>query len=397
MQSESEQKASSFNSDSATGNTESEKLKPVKSSKTIDSLHVLLLSERFEVRGSSTQTLVLAEHLSDYGIRSTIVTPDISSISPERRSRLDVREYRYLDYPLLCHATLGCIRQDFSDPKPDLIHIQSRKMLWQGIKLAKKLNRPYVLTIHDYLSPGKVLHFDTHFGYKIIAVSSSVKTELITQPNITGEMVSVIPSGVENISDEAIRPILDSQCTPVLGTAGPLEEVKGVTFFLQAARKVLNQYPDLEFLVAGTGPEEHRLRQLVRSLGIEKQVTFVSSLYSFRESLRAMDIFCLPSLQQGLGTIMLEAMACGRPVIASRVGGISNTITNESTGLLIPPSDSDAIAEKLIFLLQNPELARKIGESGKNHVRKNFRIDQAVRHVADLYRSCKSDFSEQFQ
>ncbi|MBL4883362.1 MAG: glycosyltransferase family 4 protein [Planctomycetaceae bacterium] len=394
MQSGSDRTEKPFAPETATDETASAKPKLSKTSKANESLHVLLLSDRFEVRGTSSQTLVLAEYLPDYGIHSTIVTPSINCIAPERRSHLEFREYSYLDFPFARRATLECIKHDFSDPKPDLIHIQSRKMLWHGIKLAKKLNRPYVLTVHDYLSPGEILNYDTEFGYKIIAVSVSVKSELLTQPNITGEMVKVIHSGVEYIPDDHIRPVLASNCTPVIGTAGPLEEIKGGLFFLQAARKVLNVLPDLEFLVAGTGPEERRLRQLARSLGIEKQVTFVSSLYSFQESLRAMDIFCLPSLQQGLGTIMLEAMACSRPVIASSVGGIASTIVDGDTGLLIPPSNSDAIAEKLIFLLQNPDLARNIGEAGKKHVRKNFRVDQTVRRVADLYRSCNTKFSQ---
>ncbi len=393
MQSDSQQPALPLNSTSTTGKAEAEKEKFSKSSKSTESLYVLLLSERFEVRGSSTQTLVLAEHLSDYGIRSTVLTPNANFISPGRRKDLDICEYRYLDFPFIKHVTLKYIEQDFSDSKPDLIHIQSRKMLPYGIKLARRWNCPYVLTIHDYLPAGEVLNFETQYGYKIIAVSSSVKSELLTQPNITGEMVAVIHSGVEQVPDEKIRPVLASNCTPVIGTAGPLEQIKGVSFFLHAAHDVLKVYPELEFLVAGSGPEEHRLRQLVRSLGIEKQVTFVSNLYGFHESLRAMDIFCLPSLQQGLGTIMLEAMACGRPVIASRVGGVFSAITNNENGLLIPPSNSDAIAEKLLLLLKEPELARKIGEAGKEHVRKNFRIDQTVRRVADLYRSCTTNFS----
>ncbi len=393
MQSDSQQ-AHSSGSSVVSNQIEAEKEK-LKSPKATESLFVLLLSERFEVRGSSTQTLLLAQYLSDYGIRSAILTPSAEFISPERRQALEIYEYRYLDFPLAKRIILNFIEQDFSDPKPDLIHIQSRRMLSDGIRLAKKWNCPYLLTIHDYIPEGEVLNFDTEHGYKIIAVSSSVKSELLTQPNITGEMVTVIHSGVEQIPDEKIRPVLAPDCTPVIGTAGPLEQIKGVSFFLHAAHEVLKTYPDLEFLVAGAGPEENRLRRLVRSLGIEKHVTFVSNLYGFRESLRAMDIFCLPSLQQGLGTIMLEAMACGRPVIASCVGGVFSAITNNETGLLIPPSDSDAIAEKLLMLLKDPELARKIGNAGKEHVRKNFRIDQTVRRVADLYRSCMAHFSPQ--
>ena len=204
-------------------------------------------------------------------------------------------------------------------------------------------------------------------------------------------MVKVIHSGVENIPDQLLGDILPTHRTPVIGTAGPLEEVKGLAFFLQAARHVLDEFPEVEFLVAGSGPEEHNLRQLVRSLGIGRHVTFVSNLYGFREPLRAMDIFCLPSLQQGLGTIMLEAMAWGRPIVASRVGGISSAIDDGKTGLLVPPADSKALAEKFLFLLRNPDQAREIAMAGKVHVRKNFRIDQTVRLVTEVYRAVHAE------
>ena len=373
------------------GSVDGRKLKSAKKSGVPNQLHVMLLSDRFEVRGSSAQTLILAENLPDYGIRPSIVTPNISLVAPERRRELQAREYRYLTVPLISRMTVKFITQDFEDDPPDLIHIQSRKMLPHGMQLARRFKCPYVVTIHDYLPPGEILHFDRPLGRNIIAVSASVKSELLTQPSITGDMVKVIHSGVENIPDQLLGDILPTHRTPVIGTAGPLEEVKGLAFFLQAARHVLDEFPEVEFLVAGSGPEEHNLRQLVRSLGIGRHVTFVSNLYGFREPLRAMDIFCLPSLQQGLGTIMLEAMAWGRPIVASRVGGISSAIDDGKTGLLVPPADSKALAEKFLFLLRNPDQAREIAMAGKVHVRKNFRIDQTVRLVTEVYRAVHAE------
>ena len=131
---------------------------------------------------------------------------------------------------------------------------------------------------------------------------------------------------------------------------GPLEAVKGHVFFLGAAQRVAAAHPETEFLVAGAGPEEENLRRLARELGINHNVTFASNLYDFSASLAAMDIFCLPSLRQGLGTIMLEAMALGRPVIASGVGGIYSVVRNNETGLVVPPSDSAALAERILEL-----------------------------------------------
>lgn len=355
-------------------------------------LEVMLLSNRFEVRGSSAQTLVLAENLRDYGIRPTIITPHAGSVAPSRRKHLSVNEYRYLMMPLVSRLVLRFITQDFADSPPDLIHIQTHKMLPYGMYLARQFHCPYVVTFHDFLPPGEVLHFDRPLGQNLIAVSSSVKSALLTQPAITGNMVKVIHSGVEHIPDERAGEVLAPHRSPVIGTAGPLELVKGTKYFLDAAAIVLKQFPHVEFLVAGSGPEERNLRQRVRALGISKQVTFVSKLYGFQEPLHAMDIFCLPSLQQGLGTIMLEAMAWGRPVVASNVGGISSALDDGKTGLLVPPANHRLLADKLLELLRHPELAREIGSAGRNHVRKNFRVDQTVRLVTDVYRSVLAEF-----
>jgi glycosyltransferase involved in cell wall biosynthesis len=198
--------------------------------------------------------------------------------------------------------------------------------------------------------------------------------------------VRVIPGGVDapEVNDDAA--VLQENRRPVVGTAGPLEATKGLPFFLGAAARVVREYPDCEFLISGAGPEEHNLRRLARSLDLAGQVTFVSNLYDFSTSIEAMDIFCLPSLQQGLGVTMLEAMARGKPVIATGVGGVDSIVTDGQTGLVVPPSDSERLSERIIDLLGNPALARRIGNAGREVVREQFRVDRMVARTAELYR-----------
>jgi glycosyltransferase involved in cell wall biosynthesis len=172
--------------------------------------------------------------------------------------------------------------------------------------------------------------------------------------------------------------------------AGPLESIKGLPFFLGAAKRVLAVRPDVEFLVCGAGPEETNLRQLSKDLEIAGQVAFVPNVADFSESLAAMDIFCLPSLQQGLGTIMLEAMAHGKPVIASGVGGVFSVIRDNETGLVVPPSNSEQLAERILELLNDPVRARAIGEAGRRMVHENFSSDDMVTETAAVYREAVS-------
>ena len=165
-----------------------------------------------------------------------------------------------------------------------------------------------------------------------------------------------------------------------------MEAAKGHVFFLGAAQRVAAVHPEVEFLIAGAGPEEDNLRRLARELGLNRNLTFASNLYDFSSALAAMDIFCLPSLRQSMGTIMLEAMALGRPVIATGVGGIYGVVRNNETGFVVPPSDSVVFAERILELLNDPVRARAIGEAGRVLVREEFGVERMVAETAALYR-----------
>lgn len=347
---------------------------------------VLLLSGKFQVRGSCAYTLRLARHLPQSGIRTVVVCPTARLVERGQRNELGIREYPYLDVPFYNRLILQRVVYDLGSDIPDLIHVQSRRVLRQGKWLARRLRRPYVLTVHDYLSPQERVQLNDPPCAQVITVSESVKRDFLAKADVRPEIVSVISSGVDLNVETRTEPILDPGHVPIIGTAGPLETVKGLTFFLGAASRVLQTGRDVEFLIAGAGPEEANLRRLARELGIASKVTFVPYLLDFAESLSAMDIFCLPSLQQGLGTIMLEAMALGIPVIASRVGGVYSVIHDQHNGLLVPPSNSRQLADRMLELLCDPLRARHIGENGREMVRDEFGLHRMVTQTADLYR-----------
>ena len=347
--------------------------------------HVLLLSGRFQVRGSCTYTLRLAKHLPDSGIGPLVVCPNARLVEAKQRRELGIREYPYLDVPFYNRLILHRVVHDLGAQIPDLIHVQSRRVLRQGKWLARRLNRPYILTVHDYLSPQEKVQLNDPLCAQVITVSESVKRDLVAKTGVRPEIVTVIPSGVDLNVEARAEPILDPGHVPIIGTAGPLETVKGLPFFLGAASRVLQTGRDVEFLVAGAGPEEANLRRLARELGVSSKVTFVPYMLNFSESLSAMDIFCLPSLQQGLGTIMLEAMASGIPVIASRVGGVYGVIHDQHNGLLVPPSNSRQLADRILELLCDPLRARHIGENGRELVQEEFGLHRMVGLTAELY------------
>ncbi len=346
---------------------------------------VLLMAERFSVRGSCAYTLRLAEHLPQRGLRTSVVCPDARMLDRDRRKELRIDERPQLDWPIWGNVVRGLLARQLSADPPDLIHVQTRGALRQGMWLARRLQRPFLVTIHDYLQPNERFYIERQWCRRIIAVSDSVRADLIQRTRLPEDLVTVIHSGVDRAASCEMLKVFEPNRVPVVGTAGPLEAVKGFPFFLGAAARVLATGREVEFLIAGAGPEESNLRRLSRELGINDKVTFVPNLLDFDDALAAMDVFVLPSLQQGIGTIMLDAMAMGRPVIATRVGGVYCAVHDNETGLLVPPSNSEALAERIVELLDDRNKAQFIGSAARDLVEREFGVEGMVDQTAALY------------
>lgn len=351
---------------------------------TAESPLVLLLADSFSLRGTSAYTLRLAEHLPGLGFRTQIVCPCARMVKHQYREDLQIEEYPQLLAPILGQVVRRWLLNDLRDDPPTLIHIQSRKLLPLGSWLAKQLSCPFVLTMQDLLQKHERLSFSLTWGRHIIAVSEAVRTGLLQHTKLRPELTSVVRSGVD-IPTELPRPIFELNRMPVIGTAGPLEAVKGFPYFLGAAQRVAAADVAAEFLVAGAGPEEANLRRLARELQISDRVTFVPNVLDLTASLLAMDVFCLPSLQQGLGTLVLEAMALGRPVIASRVGGVDTIVRDNETGMLVPPSNSEALAQRMLELLRDPFRAKSIAEAASRSVRNDFSTSRMAQQTVSVY------------
>lgn len=346
---------------------------------------IVLLSNALIPRGSTLQTIHLANELGKHGYSAELVCESTQGLQRLPQQPLKVRAYPYLTTPVLKYLQYELISRDYRDQKPFLVHAQSRHVLKPAVFLARRWKLPVVLTVHDYLRENERLKIPLDICPHVIAVSDSVKQDLVRRTNLTPSHVTVIHSGIVEPPHLLEHTVLQPAHTPVIGMAGPLEHIKGVAFFLAAAQALLATGRKAEFLIAGSGPEEAKLRELARWLGIEKHVTYFPNLSEFHSSIMAMDIFCLPSLQQGLGTIMLEAMIRQRPVIATNVGGVHSIVKHRESGLLIPPADHQALTNAMIELLDNPMTARTYAERGCNFVRAHFQLETMVRRTVRVY------------
>lgn len=231
-------------------------------------------------------------------------------------------------------------------------------------------------------------------------ISEGVKQSFVTGKELFAPRhMRVIPNGIDigaveraAVGKKAACEILGvSPDFTIIGCAGRLVPVKGHPYLLRAFRKLQPELgkglPDTRLVLLGGGAEEQKLRDEARSLGISDQVVFAGHRPDVHRLLGAFDVFAMPSLQEGLGLAALEAAAAGIPIVASRTGGLPEIIEHEQTGLLVPPTDVDALADALARVLRDPELGRRMASKGRAHVQK-FAIESAVAAYDDLYSAC---------
>ncbi len=155
---------------------------------------------------------------------------------------------------------------------------------------------------------------------------------------------------------------------------------------LQAFATCAKQHPTISLVVVGDGPERSNLEKLARELGLGSRVHFLGYRSDVNKILPQFDIFTLPSFGEGFGLVLLEAMVCSKPVVASDVMSIPEIVQQGQTGLLVPTQDVSALAEALDTLIADPELRDRFGKAGFQRVRTEFTIERMVRKTAEVYR-----------
>jgi len=170
-----------------------------------------------------------------------------------------------------------------------------------------------------------------------------------------------------------------------VGTVGWLLPIKGPIYLLRAMAEVWKSYPQASLVYVGKGDLEKELRQEASRMGVPEKVWFLGWRDDIPEIMCILDIFALPSLNEGMGRVLVEAMAAGRPIVASNVGGIPDLVCQGKNGLLVPPEDPKALARELLFLIANPDKRRKMGDTGRK-MAVQFGVDSMVQKIDRLYR-----------
>lgn len=225
----------------------------------------------------------------------------------------------------------------------------------------------------------------------LVAVSEAVKKDLVKR-GIAIEKIVTIYNGInteyfQNTFDVSVvrKKYVIDQGDFVIGTAGRLSKEKGHSYLIKAFADLVRDSQRVKLIIAGEGPLRKELENLVEELALSNHVTFLGYEKNIVRFLSAIDLFILPSLTEGLPISLLEAMASGKPVIASKVGGIEEVIQDQINGILIPPMNLKAISDSIKFFYYNNEEREKMGLEGKNHVIYNFSSKMMTLGYQNLY------------
>jgi glycosyltransferase involved in cell wall biosynthesis len=253
---------------------------------------------------------------------------------------------------------------------PSLMHVLQTRMSDAGLAIAEHWGLPYVLTIDEFLSPGSRLRLSRRRCCKILANSQALSEDLTGRLGVDPGWVAVVNFGIEAPAEPPMprsRPKV-----PVIGTAGPLVTASGFVTFLNAARRVIDAGVDAEFVIAGQGGDEADLRRRAHRLKIADRVTFAGIPLLGLRFWDVLDVFCQTAHEPALGRPLATALAFGVPSVASDVEGLRDLVTHDVNGLLVPPSDSGALATAVIGLLEDSQRAARLGLEGRAFVRRDF-------------------------
>jgi len=360
-------------------------------------MNVLQVTTHINIGGIANYIVSLSKALRAQGIGCTVAS---SGGDMETELKKSAIAHRKLDIDTKFEFGPKALKSVFAinrivrEEKIDIIHAHSRVSQVAASLSSNATGVPFVTTCHGYFQKRSRKVFDT-WGEKVIAISDAVRAHLLEDFEIEEARIALIYTGVDtekfgktSAPQEAAgvkKAAGLREDAMVIGTIGRLSSVKGQKYLIQALAELQKKKRAVQGLIVGNGEEEAPLKALAKSLGLSQDIAIVSADTDTAKYLAAMDVFVLPSEKEGLGLALLEALAAGRPCIASDIGGIGNIIDDRRNGILVPVGNAEAIARAAMMLLDDKEMAMALALNGKKTVEERFSLGVMAGKIIEVY------------
>jgi glycosyltransferase involved in cell wall biosynthesis len=372
--------------------------------KKIRSVHLLKATG---IAGAETHLLALLPALRSQGVDSKVLLlEDPRRPQTELRSRFERERIPVITLPIRWHIdpALPALLYDALLREPfDVLHAHlPHGEVYGEIALRAFPGRGLVISRHndDAFRRRRILRWvfapSLRRAGRIIAISQAVRSFLVEVEGAAADKVAVIPYGLDaeafarTAHPGAFRREIGALREPLVGFVGRLTRQKGVDVLLRAFAQVEKVFPTARLILAGDGPDRPALAALAKSLGLQR-VMFLGWRGDAADILADVDLLAVPSRWEGFGLVALEAMALGKPVVASRVSALPEIVVPEETGLLASPGDPGELAEAIRMLLSDPRRAAGMGRAGRDRVECEFPVGRMAGRTAEVYRTLSTD------
>jgi len=359
------------------------------------------------ISGAERHLLVLLSALRQHDVDAHLLIlveadkPMADMVSAAKERGIPLRRLTiHRDYDL---TLIFKIRRALREIKPDIVHTHLIHADLYGLFAAKLAGVGAVISsrhnddqfrfhpIWQRISP--MMWRLTNGG---IAISAAIKDFMIEVEDAPGEKIAVVHYGLEHkwVADEELRAArqnlsvelrLDSDAL-LLGMVCRIVEQKGVPYALRALQQIRDRFPTANLIIAGDGDLRPQLEALARELGIDANVHWLGWRGDAARLIGAFDVLLMPSLWEGFGLVLLEAMSRRVPVIANRVSAIPEIVVHGETGLLVAARDVDALAAAMTRLLEDHALRQHMGLLGAARLEDRFSVDRMVSGTVAVYR-----------
>jgi glycosyltransferase involved in cell wall biosynthesis len=346
-------------------------------------------------RGGQNQVLLTVLGLRALGHRSMLVA--------HAAGELRVRAKEGLDLVPLAPVTemdLGAawkLSRLIKQLRPDVIHAHDPHgvaMAALALSMSTQLDKPPLVAARrvDFHMKGNALSRWKYRQVDCFICASAAIRDMIVADGVPASRVVVVHEGIDlghvlaapaaNLHAELWLP----HHAPIVGNVAALVPHKGQRHLIEAAALVLKKIPDARFVIAGEGELRESLERQIRDHHLEKHFFLVGFRPDVLSVHKAFDLFVMSSVTEGLGTSLLDAMACGKPIVATTAGGMPEVVRNGETGLLVPPRDHEAMAGAIVKLLTDEPTRRAMGVAGEARAREHFSAERMVQDTLAVYR-----------
>lgn len=353
-------------------------------------INILYVIPSLNIGGSEKKVMTMIKYL-----RRDHFTPYLMLISEEGKL---YQETKSLDVEIVCmykknkydFGIINRMARYMKEKDIDIVQVfTSTGKLW-GRLAAKKAKVPVIISTEESLFRNTKLDrvLEKYFAKKTDAIITNSNQSMLSAQQATGlnpSLYHVIHNGIDFSPFESVKVIKPSNNQMNILCVARLDERKGLFYLVDAIHMLVQDNHNVHLTIAGNGKLYQSLKDKIHELNLENNISLLGFIHDVPALMQSHDLFVLPSLEEGFGNVILEAMASKLYVIATRVGGIPEIITSDELGTLIESKSANAIKDAILFAMHNPEIIEQRKQNAFNYVHKYFSYQEMMSSHEKLY------------